>query len=212
MAMLLLGHLHIFLIAQWMFSDHGPYFASYQCSPNYHGFDFNLAFRWLYFHQVPSVNNDNSTFPTFEFVRQSYISVTIWLSNKECLKLLLLSISSSRQCNGNVMVNLTQNGQWALSSPPLPLLLSKLLEMRRRFKFDWHKNNSVSSCLQSGEKQSSLLRFPKKSKEKSPLISMSPKVEYPRCLAWLNAKGALMITFAQSWLGFEGRGQARVRV
>ena len=170
------------------------------------------TFRWLYFHQVPSVNNDNSIFPTFEFVRQSYISVTIWLSNKECLKLLLLSISSSRQCNGNVMVNLTQNGQWALSSPPLPLLLSKLLEMRRRFKFDWHKNNSVSSCLQSGEKQSSLLRFPKKSKEKSPLISMSPKVEYPRCLAWLNAKGALMITFAQSWLGFEGGGQARVRV
>ena len=169
MAMLLLGHLHIFLIAQWMFSAQWPYFASYQCSPNYHGFDFNLAFRWLYFHQVPSVNNDNSTFPTFEFVRQSYISVTIWLSNKECLKLLLLSISSSRQCNGNVMVNLTQNGQWALSSPPLPLLLSKLLEMRRRFKFDWHKNNSASSYLQSGEKQSSLLRFPKKSKE----ISMS---------------------------------------
>ena len=212
MAMLLLGHLHIFWIAQWMFSDQWPYVASYQCSPNYHGFDFNLAFRWLNFHQVPSVNNDNSTFPTFEFVRQSYISVTIWLSNKECLKLLLLSISSSRQCNGNVMVNLTQNGQWALSSPPLPLLLSKLLEMRRRFKFDWHKNNSVSSYLQSGEKQSSLLRFPKKSKEKSPLISMSPKVEYPRCLAWLNAKGALMITFAQSWLGFEGGGQARVRV
>ena len=118
------------------------------------------------------MNSDNSTFPTFEFVRQSYISVTIWLSNKECLKLLLLSISSSRQCNGNVMVNLTQNGQWALSSPPLPLLLSKLLEMRRRFKFDWHKNNSASSCLQSGEKQSSLLRFPQKSKEKSPLISM----------------------------------------
>ena len=142
----------------------------------------------------------------------SYNSVTILLSNKECLKLLLLSISSSRQCNGNVMVNLTQNGQWALSSPPLPLLLSKLLEMRRRFKFDWHKNNSVSNYLQSGEKQSSLLRFPKKSKEKSPLISMSQKVEYPRCLAWLNAKGALMITFAQSWLGFEGGGQARVRV
>ena len=151
-----------------------------------------------------------TVFLTFGFVWQSYISVTIWLSNKEYLELLLLCISSSQQCNGNVMVNLTQNGQWALSSPSLPLLLSKLLEMRRRFKFDWHKNNSVSSCLQSGEKQWSLLRFPKKSKEKSPLISMF--VEYPRCLAWLNAKGALMITFAQSWLGFEGGGQARVRV
>ena len=150
MAMLLLGHLHIFWIAQWMFSDQWPYVASYQCSPNYHGFDFNLAFRWLYFHQVPSVNNDNSTFPTFEFVRQSYISVTIWLSNKECLKLLLLSISSSRQCNGNVMVNLTQNVRFCpISLPP-----------QRQNKFE---TDATTTCSLTDRKNNSV---PKQSKDK----------------------------------------------
>ena len=61
----------------------------------------------------------------------SYNSVTIWLSNKEYLELLLLCISSSQQCNGNVMVNLTQNVRLCPISLPLRSVKTNLKRTQR---------------------------------------------------------------------------------
>ena len=61
----------------------------------------------------------------------SYNSVTIWLSNKEYLELLLLCISSSQQCNGNVMVNLTQNVLFCPISLPLRSVKTNLKRTQR---------------------------------------------------------------------------------
>ena len=97
---------------------------------------------------------------TFGFVWQSYISVTIWLSNKEYLELLLLSTSSSQQCNGNAMVNLTQTGKAFISSPAA-LSKSKLVEMdldligRRRIVWaaaDWNSLACSSPAWESRHK------------------------------------------------------------
>ena len=103
-------------------------------------------------------------FLTFGFVWQSYISVTIWLSNKEYLELLLLSISSSQQCNGNAMVNLTQNGRFHFVSHCLVKTSwnggkegSCLIGMFEQAAAKWGKTVRSGSGLPKWENRSHLL-------------------------------------------------------
>ena len=123
----------------------------------------------------------------------------------------MLSISSSQQCNGNVMVNLTQNGCFHFLSHCLVKTSwnegdkgSSLIE---RSRIVWAVSCRVRETVQSGSFLS------KVSKKESPLVILmssivrlqqASKVELARP-SWVKVKGALMPTFAQSWLGFEAK-------